>query len=72
MIRVTNLPVLLIIALYERHKYGSMSVWEQVCDYTDYYATKLRAAGEFNRVTRTDSSRIRRLCRNSYGCLGSV
>jgi hypothetical protein len=46
MIRVTNLPVLLIIALYERQTYSNMSVWEQICDYTDHYVGKITAAGE--------------------------
>jgi hypothetical protein len=46
MIRATNLPVLLIIAIYERQAYHNMSVWEQVCDYTDHYMGKLTAAGE--------------------------
>lgn len=47
MIRVTNLPVLLGIALYERQAYSNMSVWEQVCDYTDHYVGKISAVGEW-------------------------
>lgn len=50
MIRASNLPVLLCIALYERNKYDDTSMAEQIWDYVDdylgYLPRKLRSAGE--------------------------
>lgn len=49
MIRLSNLPVLLIIALYERQKYRETSLLEQLGDFAERYVgslpRRLRAAG---------------------------
>lgn len=49
MIRLSNLPVLLVIALYERQKYRETSLLEQLGDFAERYVgslpRRLRAAG---------------------------
>lgn len=53
MIRITNLPALLLIALYERQQYKDETLLEQLWDFLDdrvgYLPRKLRAAGELSR-----------------------
>lgn len=46
MIRVTNLPVLMLIALYERQTYNQSTLWEQICDYADRYFSIISSASE--------------------------
>lgn len=62
MIRATNLPVLLIIALYERHTYQHQqeTLWEQICDLADHYVGKITAATGFEGIvgTRMDVSHV--------------
>lgn len=60
MIRATNLPVLLCIALYERHTYQQTTMWEQICDYTEHYVGKLTAATGFEGIVgaRMDVSQV--------------
>ncbi|WOO84870.1 Calcium channel YVC1 [Vanrija pseudolonga] len=47
MIRVTNLPVLMLIALYERQTYNQSTLWEQICDYADRYFSIISSATGF-------------------------
>jgi hypothetical protein len=53
MIRITNLPALLLIALYERQQFKDQTLLEQLWDFLDdrvgYLPRKLRAAGELDR-----------------------
>ena len=50
MIRITNLPALLLIALYERQQFKDQTLLEQLWDFLDdrvgYLPRKLRAAGQ--------------------------
>lgn len=50
MIRASNFPVLLIIALYERQQYRDTTVLEQIGDLAERYVgtipRRLKAAGE--------------------------
>lgn len=54
MIRLTNLPVLLVISLYDRQKFDNQpSWWEQIRDFFDHYVGRLStastlSAGSFN------------------------
>ena len=52
MIRITNLPALLLIALYERQQYKDETLLEQLWDFLDdrvgYLPRKLRAAGKLH------------------------
>jgi hypothetical protein len=54
MIRASNLPVLLVIALYERQKYRETTLMEQFGDFAERYVgslpRRLRSAGELNSV----------------------
>lgn len=50
MIRVTNLPVLLLIGLYDRQRYQDSSLWENVCDYADHTWGKITAAAGFDHI----------------------
>lgn len=50
MIRITNLPVLLLIGLYDRQRYQDSSLWENVCDYADHTWGKITAAAGFDHI----------------------
>lgn len=50
MIRVTNLPVLLLIGLYDRQRYQDSSLWDNVCDYADHTWGKITAAVGFDHI----------------------
>lgn len=50
MIRITNLPVLLLIGLYDRQRYQDSSLWENVCDYADHTWGKITAAAGFDHL----------------------
>ena len=53
LIRATNFPVLLIVALYERRQYSDTTIMEELADFTERYVgsipRKLTAAGEHER-----------------------
>jgi len=54
MIRASNLPVLLCIALYERQRYRDTTLAEQLGDFAEKYVgslpRRLKAAGELDNV----------------------
>ncbi|KLT45208.1 hypothetical protein CC85DRAFT_299674 [Cutaneotrichosporon oleaginosum] len=67
MIRLTNLPVLLAIAVYDRQKFNNdPSWWEQLCDFTDHYLGRLSIATEGLVGARMDISAVFELERE-YG-----
>ncbi|BEJ16219.1 hypothetical protein CspHIS471_0508240 [Cutaneotrichosporon sp. HIS471] len=67
MIRLTNLPVLLAIAFYDRQKFNhDPSWWEQLCDFTDRYLGRLSIATEGLVGARMDISAVFELERE-YG-----
>ena len=51
MIRASNFPVLLLIALYERQQYRETTLMERIGDYAERYVgslpRRLKAAGGF-------------------------
>lgn len=64
MIRATNFPVLLVIALWERQTYNQQTLWEQFCDFADHYLGRLTAASEC--VSKSVLMGSRGLCRLSH------
>ena len=60
LIRGSNLPVLLIIAMYERQQYRETTLLEQIGEFTERYIgnlpRRLKAAGEGHPLTLADSS----------------
>jgi hypothetical protein len=54
MIRASNLPVLLLIALYERQQYRETSLMEQFGDFAERYVgnlpRKIKAAGKASQM----------------------